>query len=192
MQKRDAGFLGKFLPDTQDVVLLLKAKVVLLFCVCFALAAWALVLTWLISADLQLETVLAAIVFSVILGVLVWLAKARRVILATWILLGLLFFLIASDVWAYGLGEPAAAAFVLPVILAACNLGLTAGLGVAGAATLLVCWVAWATTRTTGVPISHLTFNAPFYAVIFLITAGPVGVWSQILLKALSAPTEGD
>ena len=150
-------------------------------------ATWFLILTWLISGDLQWETAVAGTIFSLILAGIVLLARNGRSRLAAWILVVILTLLIILDASSFGLASPAAAAFVLPIVLAACALGLWPGLGVALVATGTVWLTAWGSTAGWYEPygvveISHLTFNAPFYSVLFLITAVIVGGWSRYLL----------
>lgn len=170
-----------------------KGRTKLLFWTCGGLiaAAWALVLVWLISGDLEGETAVACAVFTFILvgiGLLAWNGRSRA---ATWILVGLLMVLIALDSSSFGLSTPGAAAFVLPVVLAACGLGLWPGIGAALAATAVTWLVGWGTTAGWYEPyglvdISHLTFNAPFYSVVFLVTAVIVGGWTRYLANLIN------
>ena len=78
-----------------------------------------------------------------------------------------------------------------PSVLAACGLGLWSGLGTALVATAVTWLVAWGTTAGWYEPyglveISHLTFNAPFYSVVFVVTAVIVGGWTRYLTNLIN------
>ena len=152
-------------------------------------ATWFLILIWLISGDLQWETAVAGTCFTLLLGGIIWLAWNGRSRIAAWILVALLMLLMILDTSSFGLASPAAAAFVLPVVLAACALGLWPGIGTAVIATVVIWLTAWATTARWYEPygmveISHLTFNAPFYTVLLGLTAVIVGGWSRYLVNS--------
>ncbi|MBE2198748.1 MAG: hypothetical protein IAE79_09070 [Anaerolinea sp.] len=143
-----------------------------------------LILTWLISGDLEGATVVAALVVTAVLAGFIWLARQGRSKLAIWLLIGLLFLLITADTIGYGLGSPAAAAYFIPIILAACGLGVAAGLGIAALASALV-WgtavAAQAGRYTPEIPFDlwHLTFSAPLFMVLFGLLALVVGLWTR-------------
>jgi hypothetical protein len=163
-----------------------RTKLVFWTCGGLIVAACALVLVWLISGDLEGETAVATAILSAILVGINLLARNGRSRVAIWILVGLLMLLIVIDTSSFGLSAPGSAAFVIPIVLAACGLGLWSGIGTALTATAVVWLVAWATTAGWYEPyglveISHLTFNAPFYSVVFMITAVIVGSWMQYL-----------
>ena len=170
-----------------------KGRSKLLFWTCGSLivAAWALVLVWLISGDLEWETAVASTILTFVLVGIGLLARNGRSRAATWILVSLLLVLIALDSSSFGLSSPGAAAFVMPVVLAACGLGLWSGLGTALVATAVTWLVGWGTTAGWYEPyglvdISHLTFNAPFYSVIFVVTAVIVGGWTRYLTNLIN------
>ena len=177
------------LPDTEQVLVHGRAGLVIAACLALTAAVVALILTWIVSGDLQRETAVAGAVFILLLVGIGALARRGRVSLATWTLVILLTLVITTDVMPYGLGSPAAAAYVIPITLAACGLGLWAGIGVAVFGSVAAWLVAWATTAGWYEPwelvdISHLTFNAPALTVIFLIVALIVGVWTRYLGRA--------
>lgn len=168
-----------------------RAKLVFWSCGGLAAAGWALVLVWLISGDLQWETAVATAIFTAILAGIALLARSGRSRAALWVLVVLLMLLMTADSGSFGLASPAAAAFVLPILLAACGLGFRSGMGVASAATAVVWLVGWGTTAGWYEPyglveISHLTFNAPFYSVVFLVTAVIVGGWARYLTTLIT------
>lgn len=148
------------------------------------LAAWALVLTWLISGDLEGITVIAAVIFSAVMIGLAAFARSGRVSLAAWLLVILLCVLILADTVDYGLGSPTIGSFLIPIVLAACTLGLAASVGVAIFGSAIVWLIAVALSSgwyQSSAPfrIDHLTFNAPVLTVIFLLVAVIVGWWSR-------------
>ena len=135
-------------------------------------------------------TAVASTALSIVLVGIGLLARNGRSRVAIWILVGLLMVMIALDSSSFGLSSPGAAAFVLPVVLAACGLGLWSGLGTALVATAVTWLVGWGTTAGWYEPyalvdISHLTFNAPFYSVVLLVTAVIVGGWSRYLTQTI-------
>ena len=168
----------------QEPRLKAAARLIIASCLGLMAATGFLILAWLISGDLMIETVGAGLVLILVLGGLALLARRGRVHLATWLLLGLLLTLISLDAAAYGLESPAAAAYVLPVLLAACALGLWAGMAVAllgSAAVWLMAIAAQAGWYEPYSPfeLSHLTFTAPFLTVILVLTALIVGSWNR-------------
>jgi hypothetical protein len=84
-------------------------------------------------------------------------------------------------------GTPAAAGFILPTVLAACALGLWAGLGFSLAGCAAIWLVAWGSTSggwfDPPAPIDHLTFNAPALTVILVAAALIVGLWNHSLTQ---------
>lgn len=171
------------LPRSADRTVRSRAGLVVGTCLGVVAACVAILLGWAVTATLEdWETVVAAVVLAGLLAGIVFLARAGRVTLAAWLLTGLLTLLIALDIAAYGLGSPSAAAFCIPIVLAACALGLWAGLGVALLASLGVWLIAAAGvagwyTPLTPPDISHLSFEAPIMTVIFLAVGGIVGAW---------------
>ncbi|MBN1920553.1 MAG: hypothetical protein JW892_04865 [Anaerolineae bacterium] len=171
---------NRLLPTTNNPALRARANAILAACISISLAFAVLLLTWLLSGDLEGATVVAAGIFvAVLLGIGV-LVRRERVLLAGWLLTGILLLLITADVWGYGLGSPAAAGYIIPILLAVCALGWRAGMSVAAACSLSVWLLAWGEVAGWHIPlspieVSHLTFNAPALSVIFLIAAAISG-----------------
>jgi hypothetical protein len=172
------------LPATNDPILAGRAKLILATCVGLILAVWALVLTWLISGDLQIETVLVTIVFNFMLLGIAAVSRSGRITLAAWLLIVILGLAIVGDVGYYGVSAASIFAFVLPIILAACLVGLTAGMITA----IIGAIVAWGAAigamqgwLDVAVPfeMKHLTFNAPVTSIVFLLVALIAGWWSR-------------
>lgn len=173
----------RWLPSTTDPLLTGRAKLILATCVGLILAVWALVLVWLLSGDLEIETVIVMIVFSIMLIGIAIVSRSGRVMLAAWLLIVLLGLAILSDAAYYGLGAPGIFAFTLPVVLAACLIGLTGGMIIAVIGTLAAWGVAIGAMQgwlDVSVPfqMDHLTFNAPLISIVFLLTALIVGWWN--------------
>ncbi len=186
LKRKLAAMWARLLPSTDDALHRSRVGLVIATCLGLATAILLLILVWLISGDLQWETVVAGGVFCLILAGIAVLARQGHGTVAVWLLAGLLAVLITLDAGSYGLGSPAAAGFVIPIVLAACGAGLWAGIGMACYAAAAVWIIAVAGQAGWYVPygpfdISHLTFNAPAYTVIFLLVALIVGLWKRNL-----------
>ena len=180
----------RFFPKFNDLVLAGRAKLIVVTSLGVMLAAWALVVTWLISGDLEGITVVAALIFSSVMAGLIMVARSGRVSLAAWLLTGLLCVLILADTADYGLGSPSIVSFVVPIVLAACTLGFAASIGVAvfGSSVLWLIAIALSSGwyQSSGpFQIDHLTFNAPVLTVIFLLVASIIGWWSRYITTML-------
>jgi hypothetical protein len=178
----------RFFPIFDDPVLTGRAKLIVVASLGVMLAVWALVLTWLISGDLADVTVVAALIFSAVMIGLAALARSGRVSLAAWLLVILLGVLILADTADYGLGSPTIASFLIPIVLAACTLGLAASVGVAvlgSAGVWLIAVALSAGWYQSSMPfrIDHLTFNAPLLTVVFLLVAVVAGWWSRYITR---------
>lgn len=174
----------RFFPTFGDPILSGRGKLIMVTSLGVMLAAWALVLTWLISGDLEGITVIAAVIFSAVMIGLAAFARSGRVSLAAWLLVILLCVLILADTVDYGLGSPTIGSFLIPIVLAACTLDLAASVGVAIFGSAIVWLIAVALSSgwyQSSAPfrIDHLTFNAPVLTVIFLLVAVIVGWWSR-------------
>lgn len=174
------------LPATTNPLVAGRARLILATCAGLTLAAWSLVLTWLISGDLEGETAISTMILSVILLGIAVVSRSGRVTLATWLLIVLQALAIMSDVAYYGIGAPGSFLFVLPIILAACLLGLAGGVIVAIIGALMAWGVAIGAMQgwlAVAIPfqMDHLTFNAPLISIIFLLVALIVGWWSRYL-----------
>lgn len=160
-----------------------RARLVMVTCLSLIAAMGMLILTWLLSGDLEGQTVVAGLGLTIILLGLAALAQAGRVNWATGLLVGLLWALITADVAAYGLGSPAAAAYFVPLALVSCSYGLGAAIGLTALSAGAVWLIAWATVSGRYQPygpveLSHLTFNAPALTVLLLLVTVILGVWS--------------
>jgi hypothetical protein len=165
------------------------AMLVILTCAAIALGALALIITWIVSGDLELETVAAAGILFLILAGLVVLALRGGGRAALLILAVLLFALVAADLSEYGLHSSMASAFLIPILLAACGLGMRAGFAAALACSAFGWLLAGAENAgwiATSYPadISHLTFDAPALTVVFLLCAAIAGYGAGVPQEA--------
>ncbi len=162
------------------------AMLVIITCAAIAAGAALLILTWIVTGDLETETVAAAAVLFLILAGIVLLALRSGQRAALIVLSALLFILVAADLAWYGLHASMASALLIPVLLLSCGPGMRAG--IAGA---LVCsaygWLLAAAENAHwiavpyAVDISHLTFDAPALTVIYLMFAVIAGYGTDSL-----------
>ena len=89
--------MSRWLPATNDPIVAGRAKLIIVTSLGVMFAAWALVLTWLISGDLEGITVIAAMIFSAVMIGLAALARSGRMSVAAWLLVILLCVLILAD-----------------------------------------------------------------------------------------------
>lgn len=176
--------MSRWLPNTTDPLLNGRARLILMACVGLILAVWGLALTWLISGDQEIETVIVAIVFSIVLLGIVAVSHSGRIMLAAWLLIVLLGMVVLSDFVYYGLGAADIFAFILPIILASCLTGLVGGMLTAVGGVLATWGTAIAAMQgwlkvLTPFQMDHLTFNAPLISIVFLLTALIAGWWSH-------------
>ena len=181
------------MPTSSESLSRARARLITITSLGVAGAVLFMVLYWVFSRSLEdIETVYAAGVLILMLGGIAWLARHGKELLAAWLLVALLTLIIATDLPYYGIGSPSAGALVIPIVLAACALGLWAGLGLAALSTVIVWVVAWGTTSggwlEPPTTIDHLTFNAPALTVIFLLVALIVGFWNRVREIPTSAP----
>ena len=166
---------------TQEQITAVKARILTIACLGLGLAVVAVIGGWAVTGTLEdWETVVGGLVFIALLAGLARLARRGHPVLAGCILAGFLFILVSADVAYYGLGSPSAMAFLLPVLLVSCLLGLRPGLASAAFCALVVFAVAWASLYggfEVAIPaeVSHLSYNAPVISVILLFSAGLSG-----------------
>ena len=183
--------MSRWLPATNDPIVSGRAKLIIVTSLGMMLAAWGLVLTWLISGDLEGITVIAAVIFSAVMIGLATFAHSGRVSLAAWLLVILLCVLILADTAAYGLGSPSIGSYLIPTVLAACTLGFAASVGVAVFGSAVIWMMAAALysgwyQSAAPFQVDHLTFNAPVLTVIFLLVAVIVGWWSRYTTRLVA------
>ena len=176
--------MPRWLPVTTDPLLTGRAKLILATCAGLIIAVWSLVLMWLLSGDLQAVTVIVAIAFSVMLLCIMVVSRSGRTALAAWLLIVLLGLVTVFDATYYGIGAPDIVVFVLPIVLAACLIGLAAGMIMAVLGAIVTWGLAVGAMQgwlEVAIPfqIDHLTFYAPVISIIFLLTALIVGWWSR-------------
>lgn len=153
-----------------------QVRLVTVTSISLILAMAALILTWIISGDLEMITVLAFGILALILVGITLLARRQHSTLAIGSLIVLLLLLVSADVAAYQLDSVSVAFYTVPIVLAATGLGMRAGLATAGVSALVIWLLAWAEVIgllpiSQPLDISHLTFSAPALTVIFLLVA---------------------
>jgi hypothetical protein len=163
-----------------------RKRVRLIIATCLGLtgAVAFILLYWIFSGSLeQFETVIAGIIFGLIMGGIGLLAQRGRVAFAAWLLVGGLTLLISADLTEYGVTTPASVSYVIPILLAAFCLGFWPAMAVAALGSSVGWVVAWMQTSSTyatpGAELSQLTFNAPILTVILFVSALMAGYWSQ-------------
>jgi hypothetical protein len=176
--------MRRWLPNTTDPLLAGRAKLILATCVGLILAVWGFVLTWSISSDLQAVTVAVAIAFSLMLLSVAVVSRSGRITLAAWALTVILGLVTIYDTAYYGIGAPDIVFFVLPIILAACLIGLTVSMIMAVIGAIVTWGLAVGAMQgwlQMAIPfqMDQLTFNAPLISIVFLLTALIVGWWSR-------------
>lgn len=194
---RTSGIWEGMLPPTASRLERGRAGLVLATSLALGVAILFLIFIWLVSGDLQWETAVAGTIFIALLAGIGALARAGQTSAATWALVGLLTLVITADVVPFGAGSLAAAGYVIPITVAACGLGLWAGLGIAAFGAGVAWLVAWAATAGWYQPlvapeISHLTFNAPALTAIFGIVGLVVGLWTRYLSTSLEQANDRD
>jgi hypothetical protein len=177
-------------PDARRIAML-----VIVTCAAITAGAALLILAWLVSGDLEGETVAAAAVLFLLLAGIVLLALRGGERAALIVLSALVFLLTAADLHAYGLHTSMASAFLIPVLLLACGLGVRAGIAAA-----LMCsaygWILAAGETGGWIPvsyaaeISHLTFDAPALTVIYLLCAFVAGCGVESLRRSPAGKRE--
>ena len=164
------------------------AMLVIIACATIAAGAALLILTWIVSGDLEAETVAAAAVLFAALAGIVFLALRGGERAALIVLSALLFLLVAADLYEYGLHSSMAAAFLIPVLLLTCGSGMRAGIAAAFLCSVFG-WILAAGENAGWLPvpyaadISHLTFDAPALTVIYLMFAVLAGYGTDSLLR---------
>ncbi len=174
-------------PKTDDRITRARAGLLITACLGVIAAMIFIIGYWIVSGSLEdWETLVAAAILSLILLGIAALARKGSVKLGGWLLVGLLVLILVADVADYGLGSPTVAAFVIPIVLAACALGFWPGMAVAGVGVATAWSVAWVQTSGLGwfageaADISLLTFNAPAMTVIFILVGLIVGWWGKV------------
>lgn len=178
------------LPPGENALLQIRAGLIVIVCLAFALIALLLVMTWLLSGDLQKKTVWAAAGFMVFLltaGLLAYLTYWQ---LASWLLIIVLIVISAADTYAFTVASPLSILYVIPVLIAAFNLGLLTSILIASLAVAFI-WLSALAELTEWynpqIPKarSHRTFNAPVLTVMLLTVALMSGLWSQSVVTLL-------
>lgn len=178
----------RLLPDTPARLARGQAGLVIITSLGLSIAIMALLLIWAISGELERRTPPAAAALVALLAGLSALARSGRPATALWMLVALLTLIISVGVAYYGVGSVSAAGYVVPIVLAACGLGMWAGLGAASMGALVVWMLAWGETAGWYTPALapasyHLTLDAPVLTILFAAEALVAGGWSRYLIQ---------
>jgi hypothetical protein len=176
-------------PANNDILKKAQGRLVIVSSLCVALALSALVAWWIISGSLEsLLTVRDTLGIDLLCIGIAFLAKRGKVTLAAWLIALPLGAVILLNTGYYGLTTASNAAFVIPIILASCAIGSSAGVGFALLGCTTLWWVglsAQAGMIQTATPfdISDLTFTAPTYTLIYLLSAGLLAIWNRQITR---------
>jgi hypothetical protein len=181
--------LQRFLPKTDNRVDRACAMLVLTTCGAVILATLAMILFWVFTGSLEdVSTITAGTVLLLMMLGLVALVRRGNIRLALWLVVALLGFITLEISVEYGVSTLSSAAFLIPIVLAACGAGLWAGLFLAlvGSAGMWV--IAFASSSGALHPyipyqVSNLTFDAPFLTILFFLIAIIVGVWGREMAR---------
>jgi hypothetical protein len=149
--------------------------------ICIAAAVFALLSYWIITLSLESwGTVAAGVVLCGLLVGIAFLAWRGKVRMAAWALTALLWLATLAVSASYGLGTPSIAGFILPILLSVLALGPQAGMGVTLATVIAVWCLGLAAALGWFQPsipyqASDLTFNAPFYTLLFTLVTVMAG-----------------
>lgn len=144
-------------------------------------AALGFVLFWIVTRSLETYvTLAAAIVISLLAGGIILLAQRGYTPLAAWLLAGFVFLLNAANVYQYGISSTSSAAFLISIIIVALAIGPVQGYILTGLSLACIWGVGYAASSgalKTEIPyqVSHLTFDAPFLTIFFILIAVMVG-----------------
>lgn len=165
-------------------------RLVILTAACLGGTSLLMLLYWIITASLESwDTAVAGLVLCLTLMGVILLAR-RRERLAGGLLAALLWLVVLGISVEYGLGTPSIAGFVLPILLAGFVFGAGGGSGMAALATAAVWGIGAAAALGWYQPSippqeSDLTFTAPMYTFLFVLTAVMVNSYTR-------QPTKGE
>ena len=167
--------LNFLLPTSASPIERARAKVTVVTALAIGAAMLAVVLFWIVTFTLEdIETVILTIVLLLLMAGVIFLVKRGRVQLGAWILTLLMIFLNLSNMTWYGVSTTSSAGYIIPILLALFGIGSGAGLGVTlfGCASVFgISLLASTGQIQTEIPYveSHLTFDAPALALIYLV-----------------------
>lgn len=141
-------------------------------------AMLGIILYWIATNSFEdIETIILAVIITLLLAGNLWLARRGHTRLATWLVVGLLLLLNGANILWYGIGSTSTAALLIPITAAVIGLGTRDGV-IVTAISLLIVWGTVLASAFWGMPtaipyqISQLTFDAPMLTVLFtLVTA---------------------
>ena len=184
--------INKLLPSSASPIERARAKVTVVTALAIYAAMLALVWFWIVTFTLEdIETVFLTIVLILMMAGVVFLVKRGRVTLSAWILTLLMIFLNLSNMTWYGVSTTSSAGYLIPILLALFGIGSGAGLGVTifGCVSVFgISLLASAGQIQTEIPYaeSHLTFDAPALALIYLVVFFISNAWVKSAQEAFT------
>ncbi len=178
-------------PKSNSPVQRIRALLVMLFALGIFLALFALIFYWVLTGTLEsLDTVLAGLIFGLMLLSIARLAQVGKVDLSAWLLGLLLSVIIFLDVAEYGFtASIAASVYALPVVFSALALGLVPALFFAFLGAVVMWVLAFAMSQGWLANFfyheSFLSFHAPALTLYYFLLALMVGGWNRALTQYL-------
>jgi hypothetical protein len=180
-------------PKSDSPVQRIRALLVMLFALGIFLALFALISYWVLTGTLEsLSTVLAGLIFGLMLLSIARLAQVGKIDLSAWLLGLLLSMIIFLDVAEYGFtASIAASVYALPVVFSALALGLAPALFFAFLGAVVMWVLAFAMSQgwlaNSFYHESFLSFHAPALTLYYFLLALMVGGWNRALHHTLGA-----
>ncbi|MEM7333460.1 MAG: hypothetical protein AAF490_15330 [Chloroflexota bacterium] len=180
----------RLMPSDVSLVIQSQAALIILLSFLFIGATLFLLFSWLISQDLQRETVVMSLVYIAFLGGVILLPQAGLTTLAGGLLITVLLATMIFMTVHYGVSSPSVTAFLIPIVLATIVVNTAVGLSV----TLISIAVLWSLafielkgwwTPLLPVRRDNLTFKAPFFTVIFAVVFVTISGWTSFLVSSL-------
>lgn len=176
-----------WLPSSENFVTQGQAILIIMLCLVLIAATLFLLLSWIVSRDLQSNTVGVALFYVMFLSWIASLPRTGNVLLAGGLLIGLLLSTLIFITIHYGVSSPSVTAFLLPIVISTVVLNTAVGFAVTLCCILFI-WLAafvehqgW---RKPMLPVSrdNLTFKAPMFTVIFTAVFILIGGWTDYLM----------
>ncbi len=180
----------QWLPAGESAVVQGQATLVILLCLFLICANLFLLVNWIISRDLQRNTVVISIGFIGFLCWIISLPQSGNTGLAGLLLSVLLLFTMIFQTIHYGVSSPSVTAFLVPIVLATIVLNTAIGFWVTVISVLVIWGSAVIELKGWWTPIlpvrqDNLTFKAPMFTVIFTAVFFMISGWTSFLIANL-------
>lgn len=179
-----------WLPASENILFQGQAMIIIMLCMVLIFATGFLLLSWIISRDLQTNTIVVSIFYIACLVWIAYLPSVGNVFLAGSLLIGLLLITLMFTTIHYGVSSPSVSAFLLPIIVSILILNTTIGFFVTLSTILFIWLTAFAELRGWRTPLlpvnrDNLTFKAPLFTVIFTAVFIMLSGWNNYLINNL-------